>query len=150
MDQVQSAPAGATNFRVPEAIQANPASTKQADPFKGVLAGEISNLPEADPRTDTRGFVMRFPAGFPPELKEKLERMFNDPAIDKHEFISMFLLNFADTDGHGRSSRPWNQTWRSQLKSGIHDAEQLKCLLSKEGQLCQGKMIALMKQIFDY
>jgi len=68
-----------------------------------------------------KGFKMEFPSGFPSDLRQKLEDMYNDPKTDRWNFTMMYRLTFdpsLQADGLG-----WDNSWRQRLQSTIQADE---------------------------
>lgn len=59
-----------------------------------------------------RGFKMEFPDGFPGDLRQKLEAMYNDPQVDRWAFVNTYSTTFHPL----LSGQPWDNNWRERLK----------------------------------
>jgi len=55
---------------------------------------------------------MEFPAGFPIDLRQKLEAMYNDPQVDRWIFVHTYSSTFHPL----LSGQPWDNNWRERLK----------------------------------
>lgn len=68
-----------------------------------------------------KGFNMEFPSGFPLDLRQRLEDMYNDPGTNRWNFAMMYRLTFdpsLQTDGLG-----WDNSWRQRLQTTIQADE---------------------------
>lgn len=60
-----------------------------------------------------RGFKMEFPPGFPSDLRQKLEEMYNDPQVDRWNFVNAYSSTFHPL----LSGESWNSNWWERLKN---------------------------------